>query len=398
MKLSVGVVVASIIGHTFGFLDFSTENVYPIDTCIVNGASSTIYRCSDESVWQYTYVGSSSCSGVANVNSLMGGCDSNFIYHVDNCTEAQTAAKTGSCKYYASGLNTNLQAYALDVCFNTDTSSSSMYRCANGVAYQYFYTEVDCTGVESNNSVNGSSVSFNCNGNDCHAKVRQYDKTSGSSEYCNYDTSNYLPPGTGDCNYFTFSNGDAPRATGKCFSTRIGNYKYSGKYECYRPNTNSEYQIIEYRWLDNDNCAGDSSKYIINNYTSANYTIHCGKSDCGKSVRTYSSCVASLDTFRQSYTEYPVVLDQCLQYWTDTSNKFNHTASYYMYACIDGYLGVYYYADSECSEINTFTVSNTSANTCPTIIESCTKSFGLPMFNLQFYNLLFSFFFFYLFF
>jgi len=94
-------------------------------------------------------------------------------------------------------------AVPLNVCYNTGFSSSSKYTCMNGGPYIFNYNDADCVTYLNNASVNGTNVAFNCNGQDCHAKVREYTKTSGSSEYCNYDTSNYLPPGTGDCNYFT---------------------------------------------------------------------------------------------------------------------------------------------------------------------------------------------------
>jgi len=190
-----------------------------------------------------------------------------------------------------------------------------------------------------------------------------------------------------------------PYATGKCFSSRIGNYKYSTMYECYRASSSSSWEILEYKWLNNDVCSGTDDKYIVNNFTDANYTIHCGFSDCGKNVRTYSNCVASLKLHRQSYNEYPIALDQCLKEYNDpnddptTFDTYIYDQQYYMYSCIDGYLGVYYFLDSKCTDINTFTVANTSGSTCPTVIEGCSNGANMIHFaSSLFISFLFFFF------
>jgi len=365
----------------FGTLTFSTEYPAVIDTCMNNSGSSVIYRCGTDSIWEYVYVGSIDCMGVADAVNTYGGCTGSTMYRIENCTTAQASAKSAGssgCKYFVTGSGLNLKGYPIDICYNTGTTTSVIYTCIGGSPYKYTYSSADCGGTLIGNSSEMNSGSYNCDGSSsCFADAKAY--STGDS--CNYDESNYLSPGTSKCNYIVTSDGGYPNAIDTCFSHRQGSYKYSSKYECDSSDNN---KVMLYQWLDNDACSGDTDKYLISNFTSDNYTIHCGYSNCGVTVRTYSICSAS---FRPFYDEYPIAMDQCIRYYNsplDTSNEKDTTPyldQYYMYSCIGGYLGVYYYLDSDCTQMNTFYVYNTSGDSCPTIVGNCSSGYMITIIN-----------------
>jgi len=365
---------------TFGVLTFNEDTSVVINQCMTFSGDSVIYRCSDDSIWRLLYTGSSTCNGIATAEILAGCDDDSYIYKIENCTSAKENSN-GNCNYFATDVFSNdntLQGIPTDVCMNSGTSSSAMIHCINNEPYYYTYNRADCEGTVFQNFSYANVGTYHCGGSDCQATARVY--TVGSSDVCNYESSNYDAPGSSDCNYFVTGNGGIPVATGKCFSARTGDYEYSSRYECHQDSGSSSYKVLLYKWLDSDSCSGDDNKYLVSNYTSANYTIHCGYSNCGNNVRTYDDCENTLDNHRPTYSEVPYAMNQCIRYYTSplNSDSVNNTSpyedQYYMMACIDGYVGTYYYLDSECEQMNTFTVTNTSTFTCPVVVEGCTSS------------------------
>lgn len=368
--------------HVFFFnlifcsISFNRDYRIPVDTCfnMSDYASSGkeysfIYRCSDDSVWQFTYTDCMDCNCTYESYTLMGGCTSGSnMYRVFNCSDAQTSVSTDNCSYVATGSTySSASAVSVGACVNYKVGSyySSEYQCINGSLYYLQFSDYDCKGT--NVSVARNSYHYKC-GNDCSAHVMEYD----NDETCNYADSNYRSANPSNkCNYLILGDGTAPIAIGVCTSFRQAYYEYSRKYVC----SQDKSKVYLKQWMQSSDCDdSDSESYIIGEYSSDDYnTINCDSSTCNGKYRTYSSC-----SYQYQFTETPIVWNYCQKtYLNESKSTFNYSFNDYLYqmtTCVDGVMADFYFTDSSCKYFDTFVLKNTSSAGCQYELTGCENS------------------------
>lgn len=368
----------SVVGYTIvsGSLSYTRDYHAPVDTCfnmtdyvtLTKNAYSFIYRCSEDSVWKFTYTDCTDCNCSYQSSVLMGGCtNGGTIYSVSGCSNAQKNVSKGSCGYVATGSTySTSDAVSMGSCVNYDTGSVNSYKytCAtNGSLLYSIWGVYDCEGTPTfQTNILTTGYQYKC-GNDCGAHVLSYD----NDETCNYDDSIYRNADSKDtCNYIILEDGDPATAIDVCFSFRQAYYEYSRKYVC----SSDKKTVYLKQYMSSTTCSKDDTSYIIGQYSSDDYTIHCDGSTCNGKYREYSDC-----DYEYMYAETPVVWNYCQQVYQDPDTVgYNYSFNdnlYQQLTCIGGNMAIFYFTDSECENYNTWVVYNESSTGCNYELTGC---------------------------
>jgi len=362
-----------------GSLSYVRDYHVPVDTCfnMTDFASSGneysfIYRCSEESVWKFSYTDCFDCNCTLQSSTLLGGCtNAGNIYTVSGCTDAQLNASNHNgnhnCGYVATGSTySSSEAISIGACINYDigTVNSYKYSCAGNSSLLYTtWTGYDCEGTaRSISNLGYDTYKYTC-GNDCGAHVLAYD----NDETCNYEDSIYRNAGTNDdCNYIIFSDESEATAIDVCFSFRQAYYEYSRKYVC----SSDKKTVYLKQYMSTTDCSKDDTAYIISEYTADNYTINCDGRTCNGKYRTYTDC-----GYQYKYTEAPVVWNYCQKvYQNPDSAGYNYSFNdnlYQQLTCIGGNMAVFYFTDDSCENYDTWVMYNESSAGCKYELTGC---------------------------
>lgn len=360
----------------FGSISFVRDFRIPVDQCYnmsafasTNKEYSFIYRCSEDSVWKFTYTDCMDCNCSYQSATLMGGCTSgSAMYRVFNCSEAQKNASNDNCGYVATGSSySSSDAVSIGACVDYHSGGyySYRYECVNDSLYYHQFSQYDCKGVDTTSLKTG--YNYMCGNNCTSAHVIEYD----NGETCNYAESEYRSANPNEnCNYLIMGDGTAPIAVGVCLSYRQAYYEYSRKYVC----SNDKTKVNLIQWMDSSSCDdGQSESYVIAEYSADEYTINCDSSTCNGKYRTYTSC-----SYQYQFTETPIVWNYCQKtYLNESKNTFNYSFNDYLYqmvSCIDGVMADFYFTDSSCKYFDTFTLRNTSSAGCEYELTGCVNS------------------------
>jgi hypothetical protein len=395
---------------TFGFfmlysmvsadISYTRDYRVPIDICIdnsgpasINSNYSFIYRCSEDSVWKFTYTECSDCNCTLNTATMLGGCTSGgSMYRTYNCSQAQTnASKNSNCSYVATGSSQSAaNADSIGPCINYELNNYNSYRyecsTSNNSLFYFRYRETDCQGLPDDiDEYDKSDTSYNYRcGDDCSAHVFAYD----NNEVCNYEDSEYKSADPNDeCNYIIFSDGAEPNAIDVCYSFRQAYYEYSRKLVC----SSDKSKVYLKQWMQSDSCDdGESDVYIISEYDVDNYTVNCNGRTCDGKYRTYDDC-----DYHYQYSESPIVWNLCQKTYQDHQES-DYNASYndYLYqmtTCLNGAKATFYFTDSNCEKYDTFLMENYSSSGCQYELTGCENTNDILsssiMFNCNVYYL-----------
>jgi len=361
----------------FGEIEFTRDYYFPINICfnmsnVASGGNdySFVYRCSEDSVWKFTFTDCLDCNCTYQSSTMMGGCtNSGTMYRTFNCSYAQSKATDSSCGYAASGSTyTASSATSLGVCYNYDagTYASYKYVCAGNSSLLYYrYTEYDCNGTENVILYPNTTTTYNYHcgsGQNCGAHVMQYT----NDETCNFEDSNYHAPDSDNrCNYLITSDGSAPMAVGVCYSFRSAYYEYSRKLVC----TDDKKTVQLIQWMQGPDCDDDDAySYVIAEYPNDNYTVNCDGRTCSGKIRTYTDC-----DYKYQYSEVPIVWNYCQKSYDDpeTTEYSFYTYMYQMTSCSRGAIVTYYFTDSQCTIFDSYEVLNTSSAGCQYELTGC---------------------------
>jgi len=373
----------------FGSISFSKDYYVPVDTCfnmtkysLSGDAYSFIYRCSEDSVWKFTYTDCLDCNCTLESSTMMGGCTNDgSMYRVFNCSYAQQSANNVTCGYVLSGsVYSTSSGTSMGACINDFSGGyySHKYACAgNGSLLYYEYSDYDCTGTS--RVINEFySLDYRC-GNNCGAHAVEYTTT----DTCNYAESDIRNANSNqDCNYIIPYTGGTAYAIDVCFSFRQGYYEYSQKYVC----SEDKQSVFLVQWMEGADCSYSSSKaYVIAEYSPQNYSFNCNGNTCNGKYRTYTDC-----RYQYEYSETPIVWNYCQQSTSDGYSFDDYL--YQMTTCVGGMMANFYFTDSTCKDFDTFELLNTSAYGCVYELTGCSNTNDIyssgSMINLNMYAML----------